>query len=271
MFSDRSLEVVTMIHRSPAYADWIAGQLSRFARADGWDVRWRIVANDATPEVLRHLLRSGYPFTIHENPDLDEFYINRVYRGWNFCVASSTAEHVCLIGSDMAPSEGWLDALLRRHDGVNIPCSRLVENGKGLGREHPVFSEGRHVVYGDFGEIPRSFRQNDWLTFARCLTNEGDGQLEPGGFFEPFVIHRLRFLQAHGFPEGNLYRRGIGRHRGGWRDLIEHGDSLFFRARLSERFGMRHVTVFDSVVFHQKEGEKSDVLEAAGGSPEASN
>lgn len=267
----RTLEIVALVYRSIAYVDFIVGQLQRFARIDdpaaanNWQVSYRLIANDATPAVLRRLgeLRDtqGLRFDVHSNSDLSEFYINRVYRAWNFAMRSSQADIVCPLNSDMALSPGWLDALIRRHDGVNVPCSRLVESGNAMGKNAPVFREGRHVIYGDFGGHPSDFRHDEWLSFAAGLREQHQGQIEPYGFYAPYLIDRERFEAAGGYPHGNIHRRGVGKltGRGGRASpLLESGDAWFFRVVLGERFGMKHVTVFDSVVWHFKEGEQND-------------
>ena len=267
----RTLEIVALVYRSIAYVNFIVGQLQRLgklddpAAANDCRVSYRLIANDASPAVLRRLgeLRDtqGLRFDVFSNSDPSEFYINRVYRAWNHAVLSSSAEVVCPLNSDMALSPGWLDALLRHHDGVNIPCSRLVENGRTMREQAEVFNEGRHVVYGDFGRHPSEFRQADWLAFAAGLREQWPNRIEPYGFYSPYLIDRERFEAARGYPPGNLHLRGFGRlvGRGGRASpFVEAGDSLFFRSRLGNEFGMKHVTVFDSLVYHYKEGEQRD-------------
>ena len=123
----KNIEVVSLIYKSVQYLHFIYEQLkSDMCKVDGWDVSVRIVANDATDEVIDELKKLDINYTIYNNPDSNEFYLNRVYRAYNFCVESSKYDNVCLVNSDDGFCEGWLENLLKHHDGINIPCSRLV-------------------------------------------------------------------------------------------------------------------------------------------------
>jgi len=55
------------------------------------------------------------------------------------------------------------------------------------------------------------------------------------------------------YPEGNIYTDGVGTLNG----FVQSGDDWYFR-KLESTYGMRHVTVFDSLVYHIQEGEKDD-------------
>jgi hypothetical protein len=128
----------------------------------------------------------------------------------------------------MAFSPGWLEALERRLDGKTLPCSRLVEPG--------FIRPGRHAIEIDLGRDPRTFPFDSWKLMASDLA---DNRTEPGGLFMPCVLHRQAFLEVGGYPEGNV--NGVS------------GDVILFNKMAAA--GFKHVTCFDSLVYHMQEGE----------------
>ena len=86
----------------------------------------RVVANDATPEVLEELKTMSIKYSVFSNPNPEEFYLNRVYRAYNYAVTSSEYDNICLVNSDDVFCKDWLANLLKHNDGVNIPCRRLI-------------------------------------------------------------------------------------------------------------------------------------------------
>ena len=53
---NKNVEVVTLVYKSVKYLHFICDQLqSDLCKVDGWNVGVRVVANDATPEVLKEL------------------------------------------------------------------------------------------------------------------------------------------------------------------------------------------------------------------------
>ena len=207
------IEVVGMVYRSDDYANFIRPHVDR------------IVANDPL-----HSL-SVYDAIYHDKHP-DDHYLSRVYRCWNWCVESSSAEYVCLVNSDMAFSSGWLEALERRLDGHTLPCSRLVEPG--------IIRPGEHAIEIDLGRDPRTFPWVSWHTISSDLREE---RTEPGGLFMPCVLHRETFLRVGGYPHGNV-------------DGIS-GDVILFNKMAAA--GFKHVTCFDSLVYHMQEGEKRHI------------
>ena len=67
----------------------------------------------------------------------------------------------------------------------------------------------------------------------------------------PVVFEREEFARAGGYPEGNVYRDGVGTRNG---SVVQSGDAFFFERLRS--LGRPHVTIFDSLVYHFQEGEK---------------
>lgn len=238
-----NVEVVAMIYRSTEYLDFIYSQL-KGCKANGWDVGLRIVANDATDEVLSRLSQLDIASSVYNDPHPEAFYLNRVYRCWNYCVESSQYNNVCLVNSDMAFSEDWLSNLLKHHDGVNIPCSRLVESGK--------MPSGRHGISHDCGKHPDSF---DSKKFQQCTKLISREELRSGGLYMPVVFKKSTFIEAGGYPQGNIYKGGVGVHN---TRFLKSGDAYFFYDVLENKFGMKHVTAFDSVVYHIQEGEMDE-------------
>lgn len=249
-----TVEVVSLIYKSKSYLDFVIAQLKKWAAPDsipGWEVKCRIVANDPTKAVMDHLRSSGFPYSEYRDPCPNHYYMDRVYRAHNWCVRTSDCDHICLINSDMAFSPGWLANLLKHHDGVNIPCSRLVESGRLISGEPQTISR-------NFGRDPTDFDEVEWLKYAEETKAD---RIEINGTFMPVVLSKERFLEAGGYPEGNIYGEP-GAYYTGHKDRGHHvpsavwsGDFFFFRKTLAEKFGMKQITVFDSLVYHTQSGE----------------
>ena len=210
------IEVVGMVYRSTTYMRFLARQLAELSKVS------RIVANDPQSDLPSDGL------DVYHDPNPADHYLSRVYRCWNYCVESSSAEYVCLVNSDMAFSPGWLEALERRLDGKTLPCSMLVEPG--------FIRPGRHAIEIDLGRDRRTFPFDSWKLMASDLA---DNRTEPGGLFMPCVLHRQAFLEVGGYPEGNV--NGVS------------GDVILFNKMAAA--GFKHVTCFDSLVYHMQEGE----------------
>lgn len=244
----KNIEIISLIYKSTVYLNYIVKQLkSEFCKAEGWDVGIRVVANDATKNVFEALKNVGIPYTIFNNPDKNEYYINRVYRCYNYCAITSEYDNICLINSDNGFSGGWLSNLLRHHDGINIPCSRLVESGKML--------SGMYGISNNFGRTCGEFelRFNDWLLWA---DQHREDRIVCGGLYMPGIFEKHRFIESGMYPEGNIYSDGrIGSMVG---RVLRSADEFYFHDILEKKFGMKHVTVFDSMVYHIQEGEKDE-------------
>jgi hypothetical protein len=241
---NKNLELIAMIYKSVDYLDFIIGELkSPYNRVDEWDIKIRIIANDATTEVLSHLENSDVPFSIYNDPLPNDYYLNRVYRAWNYGGFTSTADNICFMNSDMAVSKDWLKNLLLYHDGINIPCSRLFESGKML--------SGTHGVSYPLGKTPKTFNRAAWEDLSEISKIDS---IKSGGLYMPCIFTKELFVNSGGYPEGNIYQDGIGTLNG---HVIEPGDIYYFN-KLQNTYNMKHITVFNSLVYHFQEGEKDE-------------
>jgi len=230
-----------MVYRSQEYASFITDQMLTYGRADGWQVSLRIVANDPADadSLLSYPRFRGVPTVVYRDRLPCDYYLNRVYRCWNFAGKNSTCSNICFVNSDMAFGPNWLSNLLRHHDGTHIPTSRLVESGK--------MPSGAHGISMNFGRRPAEFDLKTWRFYCDRIAQP---VVRDGGLFMPVVFEKRRFVESGMYPEGNIYTDGIGT-RGAF---VQSGDAFFFEL-LASRYRMRHVTVFDSVVYHIQEGE----------------
>jgi hypothetical protein len=142
----------------------------------------------------------------------------------------------------MVFSKNWLSNLLKHHNGNNIPCSRLIESGKML--------SGLHAVSRNCGRGPKVIDYNLWNDVVDEIKED---ELKDGGLFMPCIFETKRFIESGMYPEGNIYSDGIGTLNG----FIQSGDDWYFK-KLNNEYGMKHVTVFDSLVYHIQEGEKDE-------------
>jgi len=238
---NKTIEIISLIFKSLDYLELIYNQLkSDNCKVDGWDVSLRIVANDATDEVIEKLKTLDIPYSVYNDPKPNDYYLNRVYRCWNYAGKTSSSENICFVNSDMVFSKDWLSNLLKHHDGINIPCSRLVESGKML--------SGTHGVSLDCGKSPKKI---DYELWDKVSTSIKEDNVYHRGLYMPCIFEKKRFIESGMYPEGNIYMDGIGTLNG----FVQSGDDWYFR-KLEREYNMSHITVFNSLVYHIQEGEK---------------
>jgi hypothetical protein len=126
---------------------------------------------------------------------------------------------------------------------VNLPCSRLVESGK--------MSSGKYGISQDFGRTPNTINYKKWEEY---VYDTSINDTYPGGLFMPCIFEKNLFIKSGMYPEGNIYNTGVGN----FGDIfIDSGDNYFFKKIIRE-YGLNHITVFDSLVYHIQEGEKDN-------------
>ncbi len=242
-----NVEIISLIYCSNEYLKLISEELEKIIYSNpDYIVGIRIIANDASPKVLKKLKESDIPYTIYNDPNPNEYYINRVYRCYNNAVKQSRYDNVCLINSDMIFANNWLKNLMAHHNGENIPTSRLIESGK--------MPSGQYGISQDCGRNAMNINYKKFNKLANSLMEKDKGVIKEGGLFMPVVFNSKRFIDAGGYPEGNLYQDGtIGTQNGA---VIKSGDDYFFNEVLAKKFNMKHITVFDSICYHIQEGER---------------
>ena len=85
-----------------------------------------------------------------------------------------------------------------------------------------------------------------------------------GGLYMPLLVHKQKFLNLGGFPEGNITLESLSSYLNGKSAQISlpgdpciSGDDALFRKAM--KLGMKHITSFNSVSYHFQEGEKRNL------------
>ena len=238
---NKNLEIVGLIYKSLDYLDLLESQLkSDFCKVEGWDIGVRIVATDANEKVLNKLKSLNIKYSIYNDPKPNDYYLNRVYRCWNYCGLTSEYDNICFVNSDMVFTKDWLSNLLKHHDGVNIPTSRLIESGK--------MPSGAHGISVNCG---RTAKQIDFKRLYQVTEIISENKVLEKGLYMPCVFEKSRFVESGMYPEGNIYTDGVGTLNG----FVQSGDDWYFK-KLENDYNMKHITAFDSLVYHIQEGEK---------------
>ncbi|MBI3638560.1 glycosyltransferase [Candidatus Wolfebacteria bacterium] len=225
--------VVCLIYKSTGYIDFVYNSFLKYtAGAD-----FLFIANDASDKVKKYLKDNNLPHLIFENKDKEEYYLNRVYRAWNFGGANAPGEVVIFVNSDMAFSPGWLESLLKNMSRERIICSRLVESGKLL--------SGRTAIMKNFGGTYKEFDDGAFQAYARKIKKP---ELRKGGLFMPCAFYKDVFIKSGGYPEGNR-KESDGSETS--------GDYILFYEKFKS-MGVEHFTAFDSIVYHMQEGEMDE-------------
>ena len=232
--------LVGMIYKSTDYLNFMKYMIYKYCMSSVHDVRPLIIANDAADKVLNSLPSTGIPYLIYNDNNPNDYYLNRVYRAWNFGAANADGEIIVFINSDFGYSYGWLDKLLSHAHSDQIPTSRLVESGK--------MPSGKWGITNNFGRSPSEFTKNEleFNEFSKNISIPGGAEYD--GLYMPCAIRKDIFLDAGGYPEGNIKNSD---------GTITSGDKHFFDI-LNQKYGIKHVTAMDSIVYHIQEGEKDE-------------
>lgn len=241
MVFKQSVTIIGMIYKDSEYLDFMMDGITRYGYADGYDVGYSIIANDATESIMNKIRNQNINHIEYHDANPNDYYLNRVYRAWNYGAVKAKGDIVVFINSDMAFSHGWLDNLLRQLKPNTIPCSRLVESGK--------LGSGQHAVVQNFGRSPKEYNENDFLKFVNEIKKEETHDM---GLYMPCAIYKNDFIASGGYPEGNIYEGGIGQYKTKYKIS---GDDYFFHYNHFMK-QKKHCTVFDSIVYHIQEGEK---------------
>ncbi len=239
------IEIISLIYKCPKYLAHICEEIK--ASLVNEQMIGRIVANDPSPEVLAALPTCGLPYTIYNDPKPDDYYLNRVYRAWNYAGATSKASAVCFVNSDMVFGKDWLLALCECYsifEGKVIPCSLLIESGN-MPSKWPAYTM-------DFGRTLETINKEAFYEHEKTVEPH---ILYKGGLYMPCLLPQ-RFFDKNSliyfpYPEGNIYKGGIGAYG---TEFVESGDSWYFK-QLQAKYGLEHITTSDSRVYHLQEGE----------------
>ena len=239
-----SLDIIALVYKSKDYLKSIKFEIEQTlknTKVNNWEINGIIIGNDPTTEIKDILTNPYFPeyvdTDIYEDHTPHDYYLNRIYRAWNYGVFRSHCDYVCLVNSDMIFSDNWLSNLINgfeREYRLCIPCSRLVESGK--------MPSGKWGVSKNFGRHPNNIDYNGFNQFAKSISIN---QNSNGGLYMPCIFERDRFIRNCGYPQGNILNSNG--------NIVKSGDAYFF-----ENYKLKHVTVMDSIVYHIQEGEMDD-------------
>jgi hypothetical protein len=239
--------VICLIYKSVERLDFVYNQVIKHTPLN--DTEFFFVANDATDEVLDYLENNyipHYKFSSTKEQQ-KEWYINNVYRGYNYWVQKAKWEFVILINSDMTFSHNWLENLYSKYNGKNCIASRLVELWR--------FRSGIYGIEKNFWGEFHQYKENDFLEYAEALKEPWISK--NGWLYMPLLINRKAFLDVWWYPEGNIIK---------WSDIFQPKiakkweDMIFWDAVLMEKLKTKwiyHMTSFDSIVYHFQAWELS--------------
>lgn len=238
------ITVVCLIYKSTGWAQFVYEQFVKYTYEK--KVEFYFVVNNGLPGVAEYLTQNYIPFYEFNSGSSDdnEWYINKVYRAYNYGATKARGKYLVFINSDMAFSPFWLDALRANYDGNNCLVPRLVESGR--------LRSGKYGVERNFGFTPNTYKEKSFIKFYQKNKME---ILAEGGLYMPLFIDKRQFESVGGYPEGNvnpssdfvspvIVKKGEP-HITGDRFLI---DKL-------KNAGVRHQTVFSSLVYHFQMGE----------------
>ena len=254
---DPILPLVTLVCLIYAGIDWLEfayGELLRLqSELESGRIEILFCANDPTDEIVDFLTQNNIPHVIFRNENPAEHYLSRVYRAYNFAASASKGEYCLLVNSDMAYSSGFITRLLNERDENTLLVAKLVESG--------TLKSGPLATKRNFGKNLYTFKREKFYKFSSKIQSE---KKAIGGLYMPLLVHKQKFLNLGGFPEGNITLESLSSYLNGESAQISlpgepciSGDDALFRKAM--KIGMEHITSFNSVSYHFQEGEKRNL------------
>ena len=245
--------IVCLIYSGVDWLEFQYSELLTLKRELGpGEVEILFVANEANEDVLGFLKGNNIPFVIAPGRvNAKEWYINSVYRAYNFGANCARGRYLLFVNSDMAYAPGFLHSILSYAAPNDYVSGKLIESGR--------LKPAEIAVKKNFGKTLKRFKRKAFYNYAGRIA---DSTFQIGGLYMPAVVSKESFLAAGGYPEGNIsidsmanYIDGKGYALAHIGDKLVSGDDAFVRKFL--RQGGRHITINSALVYHFQEGEKS--------------
>jgi glycosyltransferase involved in cell wall biosynthesis len=236
--------IICLIYKSVEWLKFVHEQVLKYT--DMADKEFFFVANDANDAVLKYLRDNYIPHHVFENTpeQRSEWYINNIYRAYNFSAKKARGDFLVFINSDMAFSPDWFDNLWKAYNGSNCVASRLVESGK--------MKPGRFGIEKDFGRTIDTYQETEFLQYAASISSS---EVKDNGLFMPLLIRKSHFENVGGYPEGNIspesdiFNPIIAKKD----EPLISGDNVLMKKLRSQ--GIMHQTAFNSIAYHFQCGE----------------
>jgi hypothetical protein len=241
------ISYVCLIYKSTKWLKFVYDQVTKHTNLENSE--FFFVANDACLEVLDYLKDNNISHYVHNNTDEQrkEWYINNVYRAYNFGAKQAKGEYIIFLNSDMAFSPGWSDKLLESVTDTTCVNSRLVERG--------IMSSGQYGIERNFGNNYNDYNETEFINYAKSIS---DNHLYPSGLYMPLILKKTHLEAVNYYPEGNIIP-GSDIFNPIYAKLGEPcipGDITFINKLKS--IGVDHYTNFASIIYHFQEGEKRE-------------
>jgi hypothetical protein len=260
--SSNGLPYVTIICLIYSGIDWLEFQYSELLalkkELGPGEVEILFVANDASQDVLDFLKGNNIPFvSAPGRKHSQEWYINSVYRGYNFGASQARGRYLLFVNSDMAYCPGFLHSLLSSATPEDYVSGKLIESGR--------LKPAEIAIKKNFGKTLKSFRRKAFYKYAKKIRS---AEIQSGGLYMPAIVSKAKFLSTGGYPEGNLRADSLqGYLEDGRQSIAEigepqiSGDNAFVRKFLLS--GGCHITLNSAIVYHFQEGEKTSASSSA--------
>ena len=242
-----TISIVCLIYKSTDWLKFSYSQIVKYSDLRNTEIYY--IANDADRKVLKFLKRNKVPFYEWNNSrkQKKEWYIDNVYRAWNFAAEKAKGEFIVFVNSDMAYTYEWIENLRKWYNGRNCVASRLVESGK--------LKSGEFGIEKNFGKKLNEYKEGRFQEYASVISTK---TAKKGGLFMPLLIKKNDFLSVKGYPEGNalvgsdIFYPKIAKQG----DVCVSGDAILIK-KLKFK-GIEHITSFDSIVYHFQQGEMDE-------------
>ena len=180
--------IFSLIYKDVGWLQFVYEQFLKYTPLDG--IEFYFVANDAEADVVSYLRDNYIPFYDFRNSDKhkQEYYINNVYRAYNFGVTQAKGDYILLLNSDMAFSDGWLDVLLQHCESDVCVASRLVEQGR--------LKTGKYGIEKNFGTSWENYNEDGFQEYAKSIS---DNKFKEGGLFMPLLVKKSDFIEVGGY------------------------------------------------------------------------
>jgi hypothetical protein len=247
-----NVSYVCLIYKSTKWLQFVYDQVMKFTNLENNE--FFFVANDAHPNVLKYLKDKNMPHYIYNGTEEQqkEWYINNVYRAYNYGGKMAKGKYIVFINSDMAFTPSWDKKLLESITDNTCVVSRLVERG--------ILRSGTYGIEKNFGDNYDNYRESEFIKYAVEI---GKNELKDQGLFMPLLIKKEHLEKVGYYPEGNIIV-GSDLFNPVYAKLGEHnlisGDNVLMMKLKS--IGVNHKTHFDSIVYHFQQGEMLEPVDS---------